>query len=133
MSEAVRYKGLRGVFAAFAQPGAVIMLFFGLASGLPFLLVGNTLSAWLKEAGVDYGAIGIASYVTFAYNFKFVWAPLVDKFRLPLFGRLGLRRGWLMFALLLLGAFARPRTASRHCRPCCGPRGPRAHRARSGR
>lgn len=104
MSEAVRYKGLRGVFAAFAQPGAVTMLFFGLASGLPFLLVGNTLSAWLKEAGVDYGAIGIASYVTFAYNFKFVWAPLVDKFRLPLFGRLGLRRGWLMFALLLLGA-----------------------------
>ena len=104
MTEPVRYKGWHGVLAAFAQPGAVTMLFFGLASGLPFLLVGNTLSAWLKEAGVDYGAIGIASYVTFAYNFKFVWAPLVDKFRLPLFGRLGLRRGWLMFALLLLGA-----------------------------
>jgi MFS transporter, PAT family, beta-lactamase induction signal transducer AmpG len=99
-----RYKGWRGIVAAFAQPGAVTMLFFGLASGLPFLLVGNTLSAWLKEAGVDYGAIGIASYVTFSYNFKFLWAPLVDKFRLPLFGRLGLRRGWLMFALLLLGA-----------------------------
>ena len=80
------------------------MLFFGLASGLPFLLVGNTLSAWLKESGVDYGAIGLASYVTFSYNFKFLWAPLVDRFRLPLFGRLGQRRGWLMFALLLLAA-----------------------------
>ena len=100
----VRYKGLRGAVAAFAQPGAVTMLFFGLASGLPFLLVGNTLSAWLKEAGVDYGAIGLASYVTFSYNFKFLWAPLVDRFRLPLFGRLGQRRGWLMFALLLLAA-----------------------------
>jgi PAT family beta-lactamase induction signal transducer AmpG len=99
-----RYKGLRGVAAAFAQPGAVTMLFFGLASGLPFLLVGNTLSAWLKESGVDYGAIGLASYVTFSYNFKFLWAPLVDTFRLPLFGRLGQRRGWLMFALLLLAA-----------------------------
>lgn len=99
-----RYKGLRGVAAAFAQPGAVTMLFFGLASGLPFLLVGNTLSAWLKESGVDYGAIGLASYVTFSYNFKFLWAPLVDRFRLPLFGRLGQRRGWLMFALLLLAA-----------------------------
>jgi len=112
-----RYKGFRGVTAAFAQPGAVIMLFFGLASGLPFLLVGNTLSAWLKESGVDYGAIGIASYVTFAYNFKFLWAPLVDKWRLPLFGRLGLRRGWLMFALLLLavgllGMAMMPPTAS---------------------
>jgi PAT family beta-lactamase induction signal transducer AmpG len=100
----VRYKGLRGAVAAFAQPGAVTMLFFGLASGLPFLLVGNTLSAWLKESGVDYGAIGLASYVTFSYNFKFLWAPLVDKFRLPLFCRLGQRRGWLMFALLLLAA-----------------------------
>lgn len=99
-----RYKGLRGAAAAFAQPGAVTMLFFGLASGLPFLLVGNTLSAWLKESGVDYGAIGLASYVTFSYNFKFLWAPLVDRFRLPLFGRLGQRRGWLMFALLLLAA-----------------------------
>jgi PAT family beta-lactamase induction signal transducer AmpG len=92
------------VAAAFAQPGAVTMLFFGLASGLPFLLVGNTLSAWLKESGVDYGAIGLASYVTFSYNFKFLWAPLVDRFRLPLLGRLGQRRGWLMFALLLLAA-----------------------------
>ena len=99
-----RYKGLRGVLAAFAQPGAIIMLLFGIGSGLPFLLVGNTLSAWLKESGVDYGAIGIASFVTFAYNFKFVWAPVVDKFRLPLFCRLGQRRGWLLFALLLLAA-----------------------------
>lgn len=97
-----RYKGWRGLFAAFAQPGSVVMLFLGLASGLPFLLVGNTLSAWLKESGVDYGAIGVASFVTFAYNFKFVWAPAVDKVRLPLFCRLGQRRGWLMFALLLL-------------------------------
>jgi len=114
---AVRYKGLRGVVAAFAQPGAVIMLFFGLASGLPFLLVGNTLSAWLRESGVDYGAIGIASYVTFAYNFKFLWSPAVDRFKLPLFGRLGLRRGWMMFALVLLaagllGMAAMPPTAS---------------------
>ncbi|MET0505966.1 MAG: MFS transporter, partial [Luteibacter sp.] len=114
---APRSKGLRGVRAAFAQPGAVTMLFFGLASGLPFLLVGNTLSAWLKESGIDYGAIGVASYVTFAYNFKFLWAPLVDKWRLPLFGRLGLRRGWLMFALLLLavgllGMAAMPPTVS---------------------
>jgi MFS transporter, PAT family, beta-lactamase induction signal transducer AmpG len=101
-AEKARYKGWRGLFAAFTQPGAVVMLFLGLASGLPFLLVGNTLSAWLKESGVDYGAIGVASFVTFAYNFKFLWAPAVDKLRLPLFCRLGQRRGWLLFALLLL-------------------------------
>lgn len=87
---------------AFSQPGAVTMLFFGLASGLPFLLVGNTLGAWLKESGIDYGLLGLASYVSFAYNFKFLWAPIVDRTRLPLLGRLGLRRGWLLLALLIL-------------------------------
>lgn len=104
MVAARRYKGWRGVQAAFAQPGALTMLFFGFASGLPFLLVGITLSAWLKESGIDYGAIGLASYVTFSYNFKFLWAPLVDRFRLPLLGRLGQRRGWMLLALLVLAA-----------------------------
>jgi PAT family beta-lactamase induction signal transducer AmpG len=96
------YKGLAGIREAFAQPGAITMLFFGFASGIPFLLVGNSLSAWLKESRIDYGAIGLASFVTFTYNFKFLWAPLVDRLRLPLFCRLGQRRGWLLFSLVLL-------------------------------
>ncbi|MGA9332763.1 MAG: MFS transporter [Rudaea sp.] len=109
MSEtsAVHLHGWRALKAAFGTPAARTMFFFGFSSGLPFLLVGVTLSAWLKQDGIDLGLIGLVSYVTLTYTFKFVWAPAVDRMRLPLFGRLGQRRGWILFAqLLLAGALA---------------------------
>jgi MFS transporter, PAT family, beta-lactamase induction signal transducer AmpG len=87
---------------AFTQPAAVTMFFFGFTSGLPFLLVGGTLSAWLKESGVPLEHIGLVSLVGLAYSFKFLWSPAVDRMRLPLLGRLGQRRSWLLAAQLLL-------------------------------
>ncbi|MDO8330698.1 MAG: MFS transporter [Fluviicoccus sp.] len=90
--------------AAFAQPSALTMFFFGFTSGLPFLLVGGTLSAWLKESGVSLETIGLISYATLTYSFKFLWSPAVDRLRLPLFSRLGQRRGWLLAAQLTLFA-----------------------------
>ena len=71
---------------AFAQPAALTMLFFGFTSGLPFLLVGGTLSAWLKESGVSLEGIGLMSLAGLSYSLKFLWAPAVDRLRLPLFG-----------------------------------------------
>lgn len=90
------------LFDAFTQPAALTLFLFGFASGLPFLLVGGTLSVWLKESGVSLEDIGLISLAGLAYAFKFVWAPLVDRFRLPLIGRLGQRRSWLFAAQLLL-------------------------------
>jgi len=87
---------------AFAQPAALTMLFFGFTSGLPFLLVGGTLSAWLKESGVSLEGIGLMSLAGLAYSLKFLWAPAVDRFNLPLFGALGRRRGWLLAAQCVL-------------------------------
>ncbi len=87
---------------AFAQPAALVMFFFGFTSGLPFLLVGGTLSAWLRDSGISLEAIGLISYATLTYSFKFLWAPVLDHMRLPLLGRLGQRRSWLLFAQLLL-------------------------------
>mgnify|MGYP003520386567 CR=1 FL=1 len=89
-------------FNAFTQPAALTLFLFGFASGLPFLLVGGTLSVWLKESGVSLEDIGLISLAGLAYAFKFVWAPLVDRFHLPLIGRLGQRRSWLFAAQLLL-------------------------------
>ncbi len=89
---------------AFAQPAALTMFLFGFASGLPFLLVGGTLSVWLKDSGISLEDIGLISLAGLAYAFKFVWAPLVDRFRLPLLSRLGQRRSWLLAAQLLLAA-----------------------------
>ncbi|MGX4358835.1 hypothetical protein ACWJW2_19950, partial [Clostridioides difficile] len=65
----------------------------------------GTLSFWLREAGVDRTTIGYLSWVGLAYAFKWVWSPLVDRMPLPLLTRwLGRRRGWLLFAQMLIVA-----------------------------
>jgi len=74
------------------------MLALGFSAGLPLLLVLGTLSFWLREAGVSRATIGHLSWVGLAYGFKWVWAPLVDRVTLPLLGRLGRRRSWLLLA-----------------------------------
>ncbi|MGA1372561.1 MAG: AmpG family muropeptide MFS transporter [Pseudomonadales bacterium] len=88
--------------AAFAQPASLTLLAFGFASGLPFLLVGGTLSAWLKESGVSLEEIGLLSLVGLAYSLKFLWAPVVDRVGIPILARLGQRRGWLFAAQAVL-------------------------------
>ena len=73
------------------------MLGLGFSSGIPFLLVYGTQSAWLSEAGVSIAAIGLLSEMTLAYKFKFLWAPFLDRYDAPLLGRwLGRRRGWIV-------------------------------------
>lgn len=99
-----RRRGWRGVAASFGTPSALTMFFLGFGCGLPFLLVGYTLSIWLRESGWELGPIGLVSYIGFFYVLKFTWAPLLDTRRLPLFARLGRRRGWLFAAQLLLVA-----------------------------
>jgi PAT family beta-lactamase induction signal transducer AmpG len=78
-------------------------LFLGFSSGLPLLLVFGTLSARLRETGVDRTTIGFISWVALAYAFKFAWAPLVDRLPLPpLTNLLGRRRGWMLLAQLVI-------------------------------
>jgi MFS transporter, PAT family, beta-lactamase induction signal transducer AmpG len=93
------YKGWRGIKRAFATPSALTMLCLGFGSGLPFLLVGGTLSTWLRDTGVPLSAIGLVSYASFFYVLKFLWAPLVDRYPMPFLGR---RKGWLACSQILL-------------------------------
>jgi PAT family beta-lactamase induction signal transducer AmpG len=93
------YKGWRGIQRAFATPSALTLLFLGLGSGLPFLLVGYTLSTWLRDTGVALSTIGLVSYASFFYVLKFLWAPLIDRYPLPFLGR---RKGWLVASQILL-------------------------------
>ncbi|WP_078460794.1 AmpG family muropeptide MFS transporter [Solemya velum gill symbiont] len=75
------------------------MLFLGFSSGLPLLLIFSTLSLWLREAGVERGAVTYFSWAALGYSFKFVWAPLVDKLPIPALTKLlGQRRSWLLLA-----------------------------------
>ena len=81
------------------------VLLLGFSSGLPFLLIGGTLSARLAEAEVDISTIGLFGFVLAPYTLKFLWAPLMDKAPLPpLTTLLGRRRGWLIAAQLGLMA-----------------------------
>lgn len=96
-----RFSGLQ----AFTDRRAFLMLALGYSSGLPFLLVFSTLSAWLREAGVSRTEIGFLSYLALAYTFKFLWAPVVDAFDVPVLSRLvGRRRAWMIAAQLTIAA-----------------------------
>ena len=90
--------GWREVLRGVGDPKVALLLVLGLAAGLPFMLVGNTLGFWLRTEGIDLGAIGFLSWVGIAYSVKFLWAPVVDRTTVPLLGRLGRRRGWLLLA-----------------------------------
>jgi PAT family beta-lactamase induction signal transducer AmpG len=71
----------------------------GFASGLPLALTGQAMQAWLSADGIDIATIGFLSLVGLPYTFKFLWAPLMDRFEPPWLGR---RRGWLVATQLAL-------------------------------
>jgi PAT family beta-lactamase induction signal transducer AmpG len=76
-----------------------VVLVLGFASGLPLALTGQAMQAWLSMEGLDIATIGFLSLVGLPYTFKFLWAPLMDRFDLPWLGR---RRGWLVLTQLAL-------------------------------
>lgn len=103
-----RPKGLALLRAALRNRKTSAMLVLGFASGLPFVLLIGTLNAWLAELKVSLATIGVLSWIGLMYAFKFLWSPLVDRMRLPLIGKLGRRRSWLVLcqaglAVLLWG------------------------------
>ena len=98
--------GALAALAVFFERRALVMLGLGFASGLPNLLIFDTLSAWLRDAGLSLEVIGFFSLATLAYSFKFLWAPLVDRAKIPgLTAWLGHRRSWMLVcqALIILG------------------------------
>jgi len=78
------------------------MLLLGFASGLPYMLVFSTLSAWLRDVGISLTEIGFFAWLVLTYSLKFLWAPLVDRYSIPLFGRLGKRKGWILFCQFMI-------------------------------
>ena len=104
-SELAQASRWRRIVAAFREPAGATMFFFGFGCGLPFFLVGQTASIWLRDAGTALSTIGLISIANWFYVLKFVWAPLLDAQAPPLFARLGRRRGWLLTShLVLIGA-----------------------------
>ena len=92
------------VVVSLARPKVGLMLVLGFASGLPFMLIGNTLGLWLAEDGVKLAVIGFLSWIGLTYSVKFLWGAVVDKVPPPLLARLGRRRGWMILTQLGVAA-----------------------------
>ena len=83
-----------------AEPLAAF--FLGISSGFPFALIGATLTTRLAQDGISKSAVTAFALTFLAYNFKFLWAPLIDNVKLPIIGRFGQRRSWLWVISLLV-------------------------------
>src|SRR3989440_28666 len=82
-------------------------LFLGISSGFTFAMIGATLTTRLAQHGITKSAVTAFALTFLAYNFKFLWAPIVDNVRLPIIGRFGQRRSWLwLVGVLVMAAVA---------------------------
>jgi PAT family beta-lactamase induction signal transducer AmpG len=84
-------KGLR----PYLEPAPLAALFLGISSGFAFAMIGATLTTRLAQQGFTRSAVTAFALTFLAYNFKFLWAPIIDHVRLPILGRFGQRRSWL--------------------------------------
>src|SRR5919205_3781997 len=101
----------RSSVSPYLEPAPLAALFLGISSGFAFTMIGATLTTRLAQHGISKSAVTAFALTFLAYNFKFLWAPMVDHVRLPLLGRFGQRRSWLwltgvlvMAAVTVLGA-----------------------------
>ncbi|WBY09041.1 MFS transporter [Sphingomonas sp. 7/4-4] len=102
-------EGTRGGFVAtmapYFRPRPIAALLLGISSGFPLALLLGTMTFWLAKVGIDKKTIGFAIGLTTPYTLKFLWAPLVDRLKLPILtGLFGQRRAWLFFVQALLFA-----------------------------
>ena len=96
-------EGLRPYFEA----APLAALFLGISSGFTFAMIGATLSTRLAQHGITKSAVTAFALTFLAYNFKFLWAPIVDNVRLPVIGGFGQRRSWLwLVGVLVMAAVA---------------------------
>src|SRR5512132_2004816 len=103
MVEAVGERGSIGWRAAlpeglrpYTEAAPLAAFFLGVSSGFPYAMIGATLTTRLKQDGIDKSTITAFTLVFLAYNFKFLWAWIVDGVRLPILGRLGQRVSWML-------------------------------------
>lgn len=99
-------RSVLSALAFFGDRRALVMLALGFSAGLPYLLVFDTLSAWLRVANLSIEVIGYFSLATIASSLKFLWAPLIDRASIPgLTQALGHRRSWMLVsqAAIILG------------------------------
>ena len=90
-------------FSIYFEKRMARILLLGIISGFPWVLIGSSLSLWLKEDGLSRSTIGWAGLIFAVYAFNYLWAPLVDRIRIPLLTKkVGHRRGWIITMQLII-------------------------------
>jgi PAT family beta-lactamase induction signal transducer AmpG len=86
----------------YTEAAPLAALFLGISSGFPFAMIAATLSTRLAQSGIEKSTVTAFALTFLAYNFKWLWAPIIDAVKLPLIGRLGQRVSWLILCAVLV-------------------------------
>ena len=90
-------------FSVYFEKRMARILLLGIISGFPWVLIGSSLSLWLKEDGLSRSTIGWAGLIFGVYAFNYLWAPIIDRIRIPwLTNKIGHRRGWIVTMQLII-------------------------------
>ena len=90
-------------FKVYLDKRMIRILLLGAISGFPWVIIGSSLSLWLKEEGLSRSTIGWAGLIFAVYAFNYLWAPLIDRIRIPwLTNKVGHRRGWIILMQMII-------------------------------
>ena len=97
----IKKQTLSETFSVYFDKRMLRILLLGAISGFPWVLIGSSLSLWLKEDGLSRSTIGWAGLIFAVYAFNYMWAPLIDRLQIPyLTKKIGHRRGWIVLMQL---------------------------------
>ena len=95
--EIYKKQSLAETFNVYFDKRMIKILLLGAISGFPWVIIGSSLSLWLKEDGLSRSTIGWAGLIFAVYAFNYLWAPIIDRVRIPwLTNKVGHRRGWII-------------------------------------
>ena len=101
--EIYKKQTLSETFAVYFDRRMARILLLGIISGFPWVLIGSSLSLWLKEDGLSRSTIGWAGLIFAVYAFNYLWAPIIDRIRIPwLTNKVGHRRGWIITMQIII-------------------------------
>ena len=99
----IKKQSFSEMFSIYFDKRMIKILLLGAISGFPWVLIGSSLSLWLKEDGLSRSTIGWAGLIFGVYAFNYLWAPLIDRIQIPfLTKKIGHRRGWIVVMQLLI-------------------------------